>query len=125
MFLGFMTSLAGIFQDIAIDSLAIDILPTDQQARANGLMWGSKIIGISATVVVTTWLINNYSFFLVMFLFGIIVTVIMGLPAILKERPGEKLLPWSNGEASPISKAVQLKSWRKIFSSLLRVFVLQ
>lgn len=124
MFLGFMTSLAGIFQDISIDSLAVDILPTDQQARANGLMWGSKIIGISATVAVTTWLINNYSFFLAMFLFGIIVTLIMGVPVVLKERPGEKLLPWSAGEASPVSKAVQLKSWSTIFSSLWRVFVL-
>ncbi|MDZ7615076.1 MAG: hypothetical protein U5K51_16315 [Flavobacteriaceae bacterium] len=44
MALGFIVSLCGVFQDIAVDGMAIDIVPTNQQARANGLTWGSKTL---------------------------------------------------------------------------------
>ena len=124
MFLGFMSSLASIFQDISVDSLAIDILPVDQQARANGLMWGSKVIGTSATVAVTSWLINHYGYFMAMMSFSFIVLAIMLFPLILKERPGEKRFPWSIGRASPQTQKIQLHSWRVIFKSLFRAFVL-
>ena len=124
MFLGFMSSLASIFQDISVDSLAIDILPVEQQARANGLMWGSKVLGTSATVAVTSWLIHHYGYFMAMMSFSIIVLVIMLIPVILKERPGEKRLPWSAGMASPQTERLQLKSWVLIFKSLFRAFIL-
>ncbi|WP_340111908.1 MFS transporter [Maribellus mangrovi] len=124
MFLGFMSSLASIFQDISVDSLAIDILPVDQQARANGLMWGSKVLGTSATVAITSWLINHYGYLLSMMAFAVIVMAIMLLPLLLKERPGEKRLPWSQGKASPKTQEMQLHSWRVIFKSLFRAFIL-
>lgn len=124
MFLGFMSSLASIFQDISVDSLAIDILPVEQQARANGLMWGSKVLGTSATVAITSWLINHYGYFMAMMSFSVIVLIIMLFPLVLKERPGEKRLPWSAGKASPQTKEMQLNSWRKIFKSLYRAFIL-
>lgn len=38
MILGFTVNFFGVSQDIAVDGMAIDILPVDQQARANGLM---------------------------------------------------------------------------------------
>ena len=44
MTMGFIVNVFTIFQDIATDGLAIDVLPVHQQARANGLMWGSKTI---------------------------------------------------------------------------------
>ena len=59
---GFMINLATIFQDIAVDGLAIDIVPENQQARANGLMWGSKTLGKSLAVAGGIYLINNFSF---------------------------------------------------------------
>ena len=49
---GFFISFFGAFQDVAVDGMAIDIVPIDQQARANGLMWGAKTIGISASLAV-------------------------------------------------------------------------
>lgn len=124
MFLGFMSSLASIFQDISVDSLAIDILPVNQQARANGLMWGSKIIGTSATVAVTVWLINHHGYFSAMMLFALVVLIIMLIPLLLRERPGEKLAPWTTGMASPEARKIQLHSWTAIFRSLFKVFIL-
>ncbi len=124
MVAGFMSSLASIFQDISIDSLAIDILPEDQQARANGLMWGSKTAGISATVAVSSWLISHYSFLIAMNLFGMVISVIMLFPLILRERPGEKFAPWTKGTASPEAQEIQLHSWKIILKSLFKAFSL-
>lgn len=121
---GFMSSLASIFQDISIDSLAIDILPENQQAQANGLMWGSKIAGVSATVAVTSWLFAHYSFMIAMNMFGLVISIIMLFPLILKERPGEKFAPWTEGKASPDAQKIQLHSWKIIFKSLLKAFSL-
>ena len=45
---GFSVACFGAFQDVATDGMAIDIVPIHQQARANGFMWGSKIMGTSA-----------------------------------------------------------------------------
>lgn len=37
---GFCVSLFSTFQDVAVDGMAIDIVPLHQQARVNGFMWG-------------------------------------------------------------------------------------
>lgn len=42
MLTGFLLGFFGAFQDVAVDGMAIDIVPVHQQARANGLMWGPK-----------------------------------------------------------------------------------
>ena len=47
MIAGFTVSFFGAFQDVATDVMAVDIIPIDEQARANGLMWGAKIMGTS------------------------------------------------------------------------------
>ena len=38
MAMGFTISFFGCFQDVATDGMAVDIIPLDEQARANGLM---------------------------------------------------------------------------------------
>ena len=121
---GFLVNLFTIFQDIAVDGLAIDIVPDDQQARANGLMWGSKTVGKSIAVAAGIFLINNYSFFLAIFLFSLVILLIMAIPLILKERPGEKAMPWTPGQISAINEKLQLHSWKAILKSLYRVFFL-
>lgn len=45
----------------------------------------------------------------------------MLVPLLLRERPGEKLLPWTSGKASPDAEGLQLGNWKKIFQSLFRV----
>ena len=68
--MGFMVMFFASFQDVAVDGMAIDILPVDQQARANGLMWGSKTTGIAATVALGSLAINEYGFSLTIMLFS-------------------------------------------------------
>ncbi len=122
---GFAVSLFTVFQDISVDGMAIDILPVDQQARANGLMWGSKTLGMSASVAAGSYIINAYSFFYAIALFSGIVLLIMLVPVFLKERPGEKIMPWTKGEGSEVSGKLQLHSWKAIIKSLFQVFFLR
>jgi len=121
----FTVSLFTVFQDIAVDGMAIDILPVDQQARANGLMWGSKTLGISASVAAGSYIINAYGFLIALASFSGIVLLLMLVPLILRERPGEKIMPWNNGEASEVSVKLQLHSWKAIIKSLYQVFFLR
>lgn len=124
MILGFIVSFFEVSQDIAVDGMAIDILPVDQQARANGLMWGSKTLGISASVASGSWIMSHYGYFYAIVSFSFFVSLIILLPLLLRERPGEKLLPWTKGEASKLAEKIQLRSWKNIFKSLYRVFFL-
>lgn len=125
MIAAFSVSLFSIIQDIAVDGMAIEILPVDQQARANGLMWGSKTIGISASVAAGSFIINAYGFFYAISALSCIVLLIMIVPVFIRERPGERIMPWTMGETSEISGKLQLYSWKAILKSLFQVFFLR
>jgi len=115
---GFCVSVFITFQDIATDALVIDIVPMSQQARANGFMWGAKIVGTAASLALGTWLLNGYGFFTAVFSLSLAVVLIMFVPLLLRERPGERLLPWTTGAVSPDAARLQLGSFTRIFASL-------
>ena len=121
---GFCVSFFGAFQDVATDGMAIDVIPVKEQARANGLMWGAKTMGIAASLSIGTWIINKYGFQQAILSLSLAVCLIMFVPLLLRERPGEKLLPWTKGAASPEIVKMHLDSFAKIFKSLFKVFVL-
>ena len=125
MIAGFIVSFFGAFQDVATDGMAVDIIPVNQQARANGLMWGSKTIAISTTLALGTWLLNLYSFTTSILTLAVMIGIIMLVPLFVRERKGEKIVPWTNGLASPENKKLQLSSFAAIFKSLYRVFSLR
>lgn len=124
MILGSIVSFFEVTQDIAVDGMAIDILPVNQQARANGLMWGSKTLGISGSVAAGSWIMSEYGYFYAIVSFSLMVSLVILIPLLLRERPGEKLLPWTRGKASKVAENIQLHSWKSIFKSLVKVFFL-
>ena len=84
---GFMVSFFGAFQDVAVDGMAIDVLPLDQQARANGVMWGSKTMGTSASVALGSWLINAYGLSSAVLVFSLLIGLLMLLPLSFPRAP--------------------------------------
>lgn len=122
---GFAIGFFGAIQDCATDGMAIDIVPVNQQAKANGLMWGAKIIGTSVSLSLGTWLLGQYNFMTAILMLSILVALVMLVPLFLKERPGEKLLPWTKGTASPETQKMQLESFAIIFNSLFNVLSLR
>jgi PAT family beta-lactamase induction signal transducer AmpG len=125
MVAGFIVSFFGAFQDVATDGMAVDIIPVDQQARANGLMWGSKMVAISTTLALGTWLLNEYNFTVSILTLAAMIGIIMLVPLFLRERQAEKIVPWTTGTASPETKKLQLTNWTALFKSLYRVFSLR
>lgn len=122
---GFVVSFFGSFQDVATDGMAVDIIQVNQQARANGLMWGSKIVGISSSLAVGSLLLNEYNFTTAILALAVTIGAIMLVPLFLRERQHEKIFPWTTGNASPETQKLQLKSWAIIFKSLYSVFTLR
>ena len=121
---GFCVSFFSAFQDVAVDGMAIDIVPVHQQARANGFMWGARIMGVSASLAAGSWILNRYGFRASILSLSAAISVIMFVPLLFRERSGEKLLPWTEGVVSKNSVQLQLHSWATIFKSLWSVFIL-
>ena len=114
-----------MFQDIATDSLVIDIVPLQQQGKANSFMWGSKIIGTSLSFAIGSWLINAYGFSFAVSFMSVSICLFMLVPILLRERQGEKLLPWSAGATSPHAALLAINSWGKLFKSFKQVLMLR
>lgn len=121
----FLLSSLGAIQDAATDGMAVDIIPADEQARANGFMGGARMIGSSLALAVGSYLLNSYGFTVAMLAIAVLVGVITVVPLYLREEPGEKLLPWTAGRASVHGQKMQLTNWRTILKSLYSVFRLR
>lgn len=124
MAVGFAVSFFGAIQDIAIDGMAVDIIPLNQQARANGVMWGSRIIGQSLSLIIGTALINIVGFTNAISSLALIVAILILVPVGVRERPGEKLLPWMAGSPSEASANAQLTAWAPLLKSMIKAMVL-
>jgi MFS transporter, PAT family, beta-lactamase induction signal transducer AmpG len=116
--LGFVINFFTAFQDVAVDGLAIEVLPSHQQARANGFMWGGKIIGFAISSSGGSLLLNHYGFDAAFLVISVGVMLIFLFPLFLRERPGERLLPWTKGQPSEYAMRLQAKDWRAIFRPL-------
>lgn len=124
MIAGFFISFFGAFQDVATDGMAIDVIPENQQARANGLMWGSKVVGTALSLVVGTALINALGFSAAIASMSVATIFIILVPICFRERPGEKLMPWTKGKISLEAKKTQSQSWKQIVVNLFKVTIL-
>ena len=127
LFMGaaFLVSVFGATQDAAADGMAVDVVPTHQQARANGFMAGSRMIGSSLALAVGSWLMNVYNFTVAMLVISAMVGLVTLIPTFLREQPGEKIIPWTSGIASSETKRMQITRWSTIFNALYSVFRLR
>ena len=113
-----------MLQDVATDSLAIDIIPAEQQGQANSLMWGAKAIGNSAALAAGSLLINTYGLAVAVLLIAGLVLLILPVPLLLRERAGEKLLPWTAGAPAPESRRLRATGWAPLLRATWRVLLL-
>jgi len=89
-------------QDVAVDGLAVDILSPEEFGKINGFMFGAKRLGTMVGGAGIGYLIGRYSSLGIaggLFLTVPMLLLIMCLPAFIRERPGEKLFPWTSGKA--------------------------
>ncbi len=89
-------------QDVAVDGLAVDILSPEEFGKINGFMFGAKRFGTMVGGAGIGYFMGKYTSIGISG--GLLLTVpflllIMCLPAFIRERPGEKLFPWTEGKA--------------------------
>ena len=109
--IGFIVNAATTFQDVAVDGLAVDIMQEDERARASGMMFGGQSIGIAAAAGLTGKAIALYgaaaAYLVAATFIGLVTLCIL----VVRERSGERLVPWSSGEAHARNLAVHAGRW--------------
>ena len=122
--LGFCANSFGAIQDVAVDGMAIDILEEGERARANAFMFGGQTIGVSGASVLGSIALAQYGLGAAALILSAVVALIMLVPLLLRERKGERLLPWSKGVASVEALESVVDNWRSIFSTLIKALLL-
>ena len=122
--LGFIINFFAAWQDVAVDGMAIDVLPEDERARANAFMFGGQALGASGASAGGAYLLSVYGLSAAALVMALSVGLIALIPLLFRERQGERLLPWTAGEALARSHALQEVRWGKIFGDLFRVLIL-
>jgi PAT family beta-lactamase induction signal transducer AmpG len=121
---GFLVNLAAAFQDVAIDGMAIDVVPEKERPAANGFMWGGKTLGIAGSSLANGYIIANLGYGAGAIATAAFVGAVMVVPLLARERPGERMLPWTAGRASAEAESRQLHgSWpivTRLFSALAK-----
>ena len=114
----FALGMSSAVQDVAVDGLAVDILPADEIERVNGYMFGAQALGVAASAAVSGYLIAYFGLPAAVLTLAVLITAILVLVLIVRERPGERLLPWSAGAASQRNLDLHLGAFGPIFRSL-------
>ncbi len=120
---GFITNAFAAFQDVAVDGMAIDILQPDERGRANAFMGFGQAAGFSAYGALCGTLLPLVGLSVTALVCAVTVAVIFLFVAVFRERPGERLMPWTAGEAVPRPRMAEV-SVGSIFRNLTRVVFL-
>jgi len=107
----FTANLAINFQDVGIDSLAVDIMAERERAKAGGIMFGAQVLGISAATALAGMLLQQYGFTVAMIAAAVVPGAVMIYGLCIREREGERRLPWSDGTSHPHNLAVKPQAW--------------
>ena len=114
--IGFMINAFTATQDVAVDGMSIDLVPLEEEGRLNAFMSFGKAIGWAVTSALTGSLLVIYGIQFTGLVCGVGAAVIFVYLLLMRERKGERLLPWSQGEASP--KNEPPPSFRQVFSDI-------
>ena len=120
----FVLNCFGASQDVAVDGMAMDVLPEDEHGRANAFMGFGQVFGLSGSAAISAFVLQSFG------LPGISVMLVVGFGLILswavlvRERAGEKVLPWTSGQATQRSLQLRAQSWGTIAVDLARVMFL-
>lgn len=121
----FILNVCGIVNDVAVDGMTIDLVPIEERGAINGCMYGSQIVGVSVIGFIGGQLVLSGGTTSVAILCAILVAVPSFIVGLFRERPGERLMPWTSGRPSAECEALQQDRWwpllKEVVSSLATV----
>ena len=121
--LAFAANSATTFQDVAIDGLAIDIMNDEERTKASGIMFGAQTLGFSSATFFNGQLLDAYGISAAYAGSAFVIALVLLYGILMREREGERRLPWSDGSAHPRNLGIQVEAWwpllRDSFKALL------
>ncbi|MEQ8787601.1 MAG: MFS transporter [Pirellulaceae bacterium] len=112
-------------QDVSVDAMAVDLVPEKERGRANGLMYGSAYFGSLIGGALLGWLLARAGLATALTVQGAILLLIMMFPLLLRERPGDRLFPWTAAAPTKTPPVASNDSLLKLFRRLLAAFSLR
>ena len=122
--IAFMVNSFAAVQDVAVDGMAIDVLPEEERGKANAFMAFGQVAGFSGSAAVCGLALVNFGITGAAAFLAVGVAFIFAWGLAVRERLGEKLLPWSSGDAIDQVKTSHAGDWRTIMLNLLKVLIL-
>ena len=121
----FVHNIFNSLQDVSVDALAVDLLRESERGRANGFMYGSKYIGMFLGGAFLSRMVSEDGLGVAFTIQIMMLGGIMLFPLLLRERAGEKLLPWTRGKAQLAPDQQLAHSVMQLFGYLKRAFSLR
>lgn len=116
----FTLNLCATFNDVAVDGMTVDLVPEEERTTVNGFMFASQTLGISAAGFIAGQLLVDDQISITAFLFGAFVGIASLFISLFRERPGERLFPWTGGQPSPECTERQHAAWLPILGGIFR-----
>jgi PAT family beta-lactamase induction signal transducer AmpG len=116
MMLGLLINVFAATQDVAVDGMAIDVTPVNEQGRLNGFMVFGKAVGWGVTSAVTGTMLVKFGLGVTAICAAAVQTVVLLGFMMTKERRGERRMPWSSGDA--MSERREGSSFRSLMKGL-------
>jgi PAT family beta-lactamase induction signal transducer AmpG len=114
--IGFVINAFTATQDVAVDGMSIDLVPLQEEGRLNAFMSFGKTIGWAITSAVTGTMLVVFGMKATALVCAFGAAAVFIYLVLVRERHAERLLPWTEGEASP--KNEPPPSFRQVFSDL-------
>jgi PAT family beta-lactamase induction signal transducer AmpG len=121
--IGFVINVFSAVQDVAVDGMAIDVLPLSERGRANAFMAFGQVAGFSSFGALTGWLLAEFGLKAAAATSAISVAAIFVLITLTRERPGERMFPWTEGSPAPRATTPP-QSFKAIVRDLMQVLFL-
>ena len=111
-------------QDVCTDSLAVDLVPEKQRGILNGFMYGCSYLGsfLGGSLIGQLLFMEGGSVQLALVVLSGCVFAIMLLPIFIRERSGEKLLPWTAGSSQLKKDEQHARSAALLFRQIKQAF---
>ncbi|MEZ5559221.1 MAG: MFS transporter [Pseudomonadales bacterium] len=123
MVVGFLVNACAATQDVAVDGMAIDVVPEAERGRANAFMAFGQVLGYGVFAGISGTLLTQFGLGATALAAALAVAAILVLSVAARERAGERALPWTAGQAHP-SFAPAPASILALAGDLLRALVL-
>lgn len=107
-------------QDVAVDGLAVDVLPEKEQGTASGFMFGGQAFGSAAAAAASGFGLQYLGSFTTFMLFIPVLLIPTVYAVIILENPGERRFSWSKGQASAKVLAAHTGEWKGMIMITLR-----